>query len=67
MIVTKDNNCRGAKCKKNVRCYNHLGVDNIVNETQEEWVQWKLGDSVGRRSEDDFAGLRNLGATCYVS
>jgi len=67
VVVTKDDNCKAAKCKKNARCYNHLGAEEVVKETKEEWVQWKLGDSVGRRTEEEFAGLRNLGATCYVS
>jgi len=66
VVVTKDDNCKAGRCKRNVRCYNHLGVEEVISETQEEWVQWKLGERVGRR-EGEFAGLRNLGATCYVS
>jgi hypothetical protein len=67
VVVTKDDNCKPGKCKRKARCYNHLGVDEVVREIREEWVEWKLGERVGRRTEDNFAGLRNLGATCYVS
>lgn len=62
----RDPNCTAKKCAKNPRCYNHLGIDQALKQTKEEFVLDQLGDPPERRVEDQPAGLRNLGATCYV-
>lgn len=67
VVITKDTGCTAGKCKKNPRCYNQIGVAEVIRAKKEEWIEDQLGDGPAIRVEDQPAGLRNLGATCYVS
>lgn len=62
----KDKQCGKGRCKTNPACLSHLGAETLSNEKgKEEYLERKLPvlDSRG----EGPAGLRNLGATCYVS
>lgn len=58
--------CTAKKCKTNPVCYNHLGLKAVLDEgAKAAYLEEKLGDVPEERKGP--AGLRNLGATCYVS
>ena len=67
ITLVKDTRCQAKRCSTSARCYNHLGAHEVLNETKAEYMARMLPDSLGVREEGDAAGLRNLGATCYVS
>ncbi|WVQ80125.1 hypothetical protein IAT38_002226 [Cryptococcus sp. DSM 104549] len=58
--------CKANTCKGSYMCYNHLGVDKLLDpEAKKEAVNEKLGEIPEVR--EGPAGLRNLGATCYTT
>lgn len=62
----KDRTCSKRRCAGNPGCLNHLGTNKVLDENgKEKFVEDKLVSLSTR--EDGPAGLRNLGATCYVS
>jgi ubiquitin carboxyl-terminal hydrolase 48 len=71
VLVTGDNGrgmdgCTAKRCKKWHLCLNHLGAEEVVDqEGKKRYIEEALGPDVGVR--EGPAGLRNLGATCYVS
>lgn len=65
VIPIKDKSCTKKRCAGNPGCLNHLGIDKLLDEKgKEKFVEDKLV-ALSTRGEDP-AGLRNLGATCYV-
>lgn len=51
-------------CKRNPHCILALGEKRWINAEEEE----NQVDDIGEfREEGEFAGLQNLGATCYVN
>lgn len=67
VVITRDTGCSAAKCRRNPRCYNHLGIGAVIKAKKEDWIAERLGEPPAVREDDQPAGLRNLGATCYVS
>lgn len=65
-VPTKDKTCTKKRCETNPRCLNHVGVAQLLGSGgKERYVEGKLGRDI-ERAEGMPAGLRNLGATCYV-
>jgi len=63
----KDKRCKKNYCETNPACYNHLGVTNLLDSRGKgKYVESKLSKRDEKRKEGIPAGLRNLGATCYV-
>lgn len=63
----KDKRCKKNYCETNPACYNHLGVTDLLNPRGKgKYVESKLSKRAEKRKEGIPAGLRNLGATCYV-
>ncbi|WRT66676.1 uncharacterized protein IL334_003636 [Kwoniella shivajii] len=58
--------CTKKGCSENPRCYNHLGIEEVMNP---EVIKSRLDRQIGEipQIRDGPAGLRNLGATCYAN
>ena len=66
VIPVKDRGCTKRRCTGNPACLNYLGVETLLDEKgKKKFVDDKLVTMTAR--EDSPAGLKNLGATCYVS
>lgn len=67
IIPVKDKGCTKKKCAGHPGCLNYLGVDKLLDEKGKgKFVEDKLVPLKTRGDGDGPAGLRNLGATCYV-
>ena len=64
------NICQNGKCKANCAinpyCLNGLGEKKLANLLQKE-TALTLERTEFFRNKDDYAGLVNLGATCYIN
>jgi hypothetical protein len=66
VVAVKDKGCTKKKCAGQPGCLNHLGVDKLLEEKGKQvFVDDKLVP-LSTRKDNEPAGLRNLGATCYV-
>ncbi|EIW65966.1 hypothetical protein TREMEDRAFT_11865, partial [Tremella mesenterica DSM 1558] len=64
--ITNGEKCTPARCRGKVKCYNHLGAEEVFEEkTKDRLLRESLPDNMEIR--DGPAGLRNLGATCYAN
>jgi len=63
----KEKKCNKRYCETNPACYNYLGVTDLLDPRGKgKYVESKLSKRPEKRKEGIPAGLRNLGATCYV-
>lgn len=66
-IPVKEKKCNKNYCEMNPACYNYLGVKDLLDPGGKgNYVESKLTRRAEKRKEGTPAGLRNLGATCYV-
>jgi len=66
-IPVKGKKCNKRYCETNPACHNHLGVADLLDSGGKgKYVESKLSKRAEKRKEGIPAGLRNLGATCYV-
>jgi hypothetical protein len=64
----KERKCNAGYCYTNPACYNYVGVKELLDPGGKgKYVEHKLHNRITSRKEGIPAGLRNLGATCYVS
>jgi hypothetical protein len=67
-VPVKEKKCTAGHCETNPACYNHLGMKELLDpKGKETYVESKMTRRAERRQQGIPAGLRNLGATCYVS
>jgi hypothetical protein len=67
IVPIKDKLCTRKRCQTNPRCLNYIGIARLLeSEGREKYIQEKWDKPI-QREEGIPAGLRNLGATCYVS
>ncbi|KXJ21295.1 ubiquitin carboxyl-terminal hydrolase 48 [Exaiptasia diaphana] len=58
--------CR-INCKSNPNCLNALGEKLWLGEVQDNYWHTLQDPESERRKKNEFVGLKNLGATCYVN
>jgi hypothetical protein len=66
-LPVKEKKCNIGYCYTNPACYNYVGVKELLDpEGKGKYVEDKSHNRTTSRKEGMPAGLRNLGATCYV-
>lgn len=68
IVPVKDKGCNKKKCQTNPRCLNYVGIARLLEpepKGKEKYIEEKWDKPV-QRADGIPAGLRNLGATCYV-
>jgi hypothetical protein len=64
----KEKKCNAGYCHTHPACYNYVGVKELLDPGGKgKYVEDKIHNKTTSRKEGIPAGLRNLGATCYVS
>ena len=67
-LPVKERKCNVGYCETNPACYNYVEAKELLDpEGKRKYVDDKLDNRTTSRKEGIPAGLRNLGATCYVS
>ncbi|RDD44046.1 Ubiquitin carboxyl-terminal hydrolase 48, partial [Trichoplax sp. H2] len=65
--LTNDKTHSKSNCRSNPNCLVHLGEANWISNTEvESAVYTEVIENIVRQ-DNQFLGLRNLGATCYVN
>lgn len=68
VLPFKDKRCNAKLCETISTCYNHLGTKHLLDpKGKGRYVNDNLTKKADSREKGIPAGLRNLGATCYVS